>query len=88
MAHTPGPWKAEDSFGTLGLKNIFDNDGEYIGGVRNSDDNARLIAAAPDLLEACEAALEMWTNGASVGDWQRNSVKLIAAIAKAKGDMK
>ena len=41
-------------------------------------DNARLIAAAPELLEACELALE--SDDRAVKDVLR------AAIAKAKGE--
>lgn len=45
--------------------------------------NARLIAAAPDLLEACEAV--------AATTWSRNTATIIgeqvrAAIAKAKGE--
>jgi len=50
--------------------------------------NARLIAAAPDLLEALEWALDAWdthmkTGYPMQGDWESDA---IAAIAKAKGD--
>ena len=47
---------------------------------RNAEANARLIAAAPELLEALEELLaETWINGAFAD-------KARAAIAKAKGE--
>ena len=50
MSHTPGPWKIEERSGYnrivgIGGKVILDTDGD--------DANTRLIAAAPELLEAC-----------------------------------
>lgn len=71
--HTPGPWgqshrKREDG---MYATEVYDAKGETIatcawypvplgGGhtATNRDANARLIAAAPDLLDACRAALE------------------------------
>ena len=52
--HTPGPWN-----GLSGL--IASEKGDHIATVwltqdDNLEANARLIAAAPELLEACEAA--------------------------------
>ena len=50
--------------------------------------NARLIAAAPDLLEACEAALgfvEELEQRGIVADWSRKD-QLRAAIDKARGE--
>ena len=49
--------------------------------VRESEDNARLIAAAPDMLAALEGALKYVPYGDSP---VVNSMR--AAIAKAKGD--
>lgn len=43
--------------------------------------NARLIAAAPDLLEACKVALECAETGNPYG-WRN---RLAGAIAKAEG---
>lgn len=43
-------------------------------------DDARLIAAAPDLLEACRAVVRARDVGGAVGVWQCR-----AAIAKATG---
>jgi len=48
--------------------------------------NARLIAAAPDLLEALEAIMDsdLWEWNGSAAFWLQDKVK--AAIAKAKGE--
>jgi hypothetical protein len=47
--------------------------------------NARLIAAAPDLLKACEAAMRAFDDPDPIS-YQRASAKCAAAVAKAKGD--
>lgn len=57
--HTPGPWKVEnDHYITAGIDYVAD-----VGDATTRDKeiaaNARLIAAAPDLLEACKEAIEM-----------------------------
>lgn len=79
--HTPGPWAR---YGSI-IRSIACND-RKIADVRVIDDegqaNARLMAAAPDLLEALEAALTILTD--SVGDFDYD--KAMAAIAKAKGE--
>ena len=60
MKHTPGPWTAEyDNRGNGGFGEWY-NVGParvYIVG-ESSEADARLIAAAPDLLEALEAAVD------------------------------
>jgi len=50
--------------------------------------NARLIAAAPDLLEACEKALNLISNTGfnAHHKWDGFESMLRAAIAKAKGE--
>jgi hypothetical protein len=76
--HTPGPWH----YATTGpwLLGVFVGD-DFIAGVAASDNheaNARLIAAAPALLEA----LEVLVNNASLNN--RRAAR--AAIAKALGE--
>lgn len=88
--HTPGPWAVNpfqaqvDAFNTgtpLPVCQLL-----WPTDVRSEAEtfaNARLIAAAPDLLEACEAA-EQWLAG-----WASASpyiAQLQAAIAKARGE--
>jgi hypothetical protein len=56
FVHTPGPWEVRDHEGLFAIAHP-------TGWVMESSDeqqnrtDARLIAAAPDLLEACKAAL-------------------------------
>lgn len=83
--HTPGPWSRDKN------DSLCSPDGRQVyvwnSGLGNSyrseetDANARLIAAAPELLEACEAA--EW-NSLDLPEHVR--IKLQAAIAKAKGE--
>jgi hypothetical protein len=87
MKHTPGPWHVEpDEYQWLVIS---DCNYRYVALVgdkdRFADDaaNARLIAAAPDLLAACERALG-WFEG-DYGVNHPETVELRAAIAKATG---
>ena len=81
--HTPGPWHVTgDQHGTM----ITDNTGEQIalwpqqGGTVEQCANARLIAAAPDLLAALEAVAEYWAGGDVPADLD---AQILAAIARA-----
>lgn len=87
--HTRGPWKwqAEDEC-LVGPDQIVmrqDDEGrksfaDYPDGTTQA--NARLIAAAPDLLEA----LEMWLSAADIHSFDDAKAKARAAIAKARGE--
>ena len=83
--HTPGPWEHELVHCTDRSK-WFDihKSGlhKYIAGHARaaSEADARLMAAAPDLLEACEAAILSWHQSQTVC-----LGSLRAAVAKAKG---
>ena len=100
MSHTPGPWHyAEpnkshqrpmvwrDSDGYL----IADCSGATVVGYDEAKANARLIAAAPDLLAACRALCAAYDNGEAIGGemaWEQvdDSWALAKdAIAKAEG---
>jgi len=82
MNYTPSPWKW--------LYHKDPNDGEILyrvipiqrvtDGAILSEADARLVAAAPDLLEACEAALEAGIPMASA------RARVRAAIIKAKAE--
>jgi hypothetical protein len=84
MTHTPGPWHVtedghiDSSFGAIA----------EIVGVDNPDDetlpNARLIAAAPDLLEALEGMLE-WARRVTQANPGPEVLKAVNAIQKAQG---
>lgn len=73
--HTPGPWKA---FGTAvyfpGIRGGFD-----LRSCPNPEANARLIAAAPDLLDALKEVVRISDRKHDAWDAAR------AAIAKATG---
>ena len=99
MAHTPGPWHWEHINGDYHyLQNesgqIVHTDGsaggEYGPDIDVYGDDARLIAAAPDLLKACEAslnALRSYQYGNSSPDLAEEIANyLTAVIGKAKGN--
>ncbi|MBN7763532.1 hypothetical protein JYP52_20540 [Nitratireductor aquibiodomus] len=87
-AHTPGPWLVEphgktyalysrrdDRYHGLRLVNLDDGD-------HNFEANARLIAAAPDMLEALKQArgwLQGWASA------EREIAIIDAALSKATG---
>lgn len=86
--HSPGPWRvvptAPDD--ALSCIPVAKRDGEVVADVEpldDADDNARLIAAAPELLEALT---QMLVNSAFDGKSYRDCHKqALAAVAKAKG---
>ncbi len=88
MAHTKGPWKVGGKFGTM----VMDSDGANIvaevwsvNGVDQGKLDARLIAAAPELLDALKS-LALWRD-------TEGSIMMLAevveqarvVIAKAEG---
>lgn len=98
--HTLGPWHVA---GEPKLRCVVDNESAYIvdrfklGGRSDAEHaaNARLIAAAPDLLAACEESVT-WvalatgrdpntTHPAAINLANADLAKLNAAIRKAKG---
>jgi hypothetical protein len=94
--HTPGPWKTsflddtriEDKNGSDVAMAL----GEYSTESDRMEANARLIAAAPDLLEAAKSAwmlIEQINEFGKCVDGQTFDLaydKVKAAIAKAKGE--
>ena len=99
--HTPGPWK-EDAW--VGTDPYDDPDGPFVevGNVRWSPNkvdvpaaieqtaNARLIAAAPELLEALEKVIREYTKSLYNSDRALYLGRAVnaaeKAIAKAKGE--
>ena len=95
--HTPGSWRVGNSFMESG---VFSADGKTIvalthGSARyyrrqeqiaEQDANARLIAAAPDLLEAL-MGLRLYVDPMMGGEEVDNAIRAAnAAIAKAEGE--
>ena len=97
--HTPGPWRISGGSATTvqaDYRAINSEGGVLIAralgypnsGYFPSDDeataNARLIAAAPELLESLERCFNIMNNG---GTWSiEDQAAARAAIAKAKGE--
>ena len=97
--HTPGPWQVHETSPRSPLQIIgnidYNADGSQIdydviadmGGLDADDANARLIAAAPELLASLELAVillaDCYTNE---GMKQPKIKKMLEAIAKAKGE--
>jgi hypothetical protein len=92
--HTPGPWDGSErnavtaAKGEIGiailepLKHFWGN-AAVVDDFRTMKANAALIAAAPDLLRACEAILAGWGHQGGVS----RAVELArAAVARARGD--
>ena len=94
MSHTPGPWNLErDCNGVPEF--VFGGDTCVcdFGIEAPKPEDARLIAAAPELLEVCEALLALNNTlvvELSKSDWlkykREAERKAKAALAKARGD--
>ena len=88
--HTPGPWRVDSHF------NIFYKDAMVafpcISGGLDQKANARLIAAAPDLLEAMQALFGADMEYCMMGDGKNDQIEAIAkaraAIFKATGEQR
>ena len=103
---TPGPWVEIDTQDDLPCIHIIQDSDEYLdddsstwpnGGFdialcygSEKVGNARLIAAAPDLLEALRGMFAMWRSVCRAQGWEpehlAEAVRAQAAIAKATGD--
>ena len=98
MTHTPGPWEHKKltvdgeiitRFGTFEITTPNYDVCAYLpgGGPIRKLEDARLIAAAPDLYEACLGITKWIVSDPVVGklvEWQEME-KLFIAIAKAEG---
>jgi len=78
MSHTPAPWKIDGAISTRVLL-INDSKGYAIGEIVDTRNpaNARLISAAPDLLEALCTALPF------VEDHEGSDIYKSGAVARA-----
>ena len=80
--HTPGPWRIGDAGHTVfGPPN--GNPAPKVIAPNLSRDDARLIAAAPDLLQFARDFLAMWTAAGPTDSPMEAQAR--AVIAKAKG---
>lgn len=98
IKHTPGPWLVEqggcDGSGEFGI-NAHTNKGtfyvaETIGGLDEEEENARLIAAAPELLETLIHIEEYWNRDQNETAMANALWHIIdearSAIVKARGE--
>ena len=91
--YTPGPWRVAPAsdYAPSHELNVDAGTRAYIclAGVRgdaNAEANARLIAAAPDLLHALDALLKQHMAGVDLSVRDRNEwLRAAAAIVKATG---
>jgi hypothetical protein len=101
--HTPGPWWVTDSgvrdsggyiCHTNSVTRYPGQDERHAFEVAQREADRRLIAAAPELLEAAQKALARWAEVASVLpqndalealEWGEEFTRLRAAITKATG---
>lgn len=87
MQHTPGPWHITDDYIT-GPDDLVIVDFEFNGNSTWNEANARLVAAAPELLEACRMAFEQKNASAHGQRTPHNDIELFnalrSAIAKAE----
>ena len=85
--HTPGPWFSQyddNGFYEIGSEAVSLRLAFTFGEGDTDEANARLMAAAPDLLEALNAMVEY----TSSQEYDHAAVKqACAAIAKAKGEV-
>jgi hypothetical protein len=86
MKHTPAPWHLSDARSTK--VNLIDNSkkqaiGEIVWVDTRNPADAKLIAAAPDLLEACIEALNLFDNYPDCYEAIGTLELLQSAIAKA-----
>lgn len=95
--HTPGPWEAiidgpkNRGKACLVRTTASSRRSLCIEASRSGDNeeedfaNTRLIAAAPDLLEACKSIVDGWENWSDIGRAEKGIELVKAAIAKAEG---
>jgi hypothetical protein len=92
-AHTPGPWEADRT--GFDVQTKLTQVPLFMATTRVSDEeakaNARLIAAAPDLLEALREELDAvqddirWADGGELERLFARRERLSAAISRAEG---
>jgi len=88
VAFTPGPWEKRDLRIQSKGNYVADCDAGYMFSSEERQANARLIAAAPDLLSALERCLPFVDSIRAMtgGDGDLTALTARAAIAAAKGE--
>ena len=91
--HTPGPWMFDATLkgdGSFGGSYIVSNNAKRTWPLAEvyREDNARLIAAAPELLEALKAMVAIWEGPRELAAlrFAKSVIDARAAIAKATGE--
>ena len=87
--HTPGPWNVSPSAKASTLTRVFDETGKLVASANGpglfeggeAEANARLIAAAPELLEALHVMMKTFEGLEAIHNDAYRQAK--AAIAKA-----
>lgn len=87
VIQTPGPWKV-DGPQPGNRWNVMHEVGLFYWPLNETEDNARAVAAVPDLLAACEMAIETFDdNSPGPGLTEKQCLRMLhAAIAKARGE--
>jgi len=88
--HTPGPWKiVKDDYSpriSVSANGTFICHFTGLSGAHiNANENARLIAASPDLLENLTFLVAAAQTEPGMSIYKAHIAKAVAAIAKAKG---
>lgn len=92
MSHTPGPWITNGYSSPISGTITVYHKPFGLGDVAEVHDinDARLIATAPELLQALEQMAEMWVSVCNSRGWEPEHmaryVKARAAIKKARGE--
>jgi hypothetical protein len=92
MTHTPGPWKAiKHPDAGYDIDHVATGHGIVTDLGVESEENAHLIAAAPDLLAACEEFSAAWGWEEEIGEDEMEEIgnallTALKAIKKAKGE--
>jgi hypothetical protein len=82
---TPGPWRVEDRYvRALKVKDIAEVPSGGVMHGKVDAANARLIAAAPDLLDALTGVLALTRTGTHPDDKTEHCCRICAAIVKAR----
>ena len=88
--HTPAPWTMTETMGGFSVTHRYATPDRSPGfeheavAIMHSEADARLIAAAPDLLEALSLVAELHMNGLEPDEINWTFIE--AALAKARGE--